>query len=141
MRELNIYVSIGVAVLILGILPILEKITLGVLSPSQMAFLRGLSQVVLYGLLISFNGELIGLGNAPKTYVFYGLLQGALIVVMLFFYFHAMQQGEASVVKTLSASSPMLTYFFAIMLLNESFSLERLAGVALVIGGVYLLVR
>ena len=141
MRELNIYVSLGIAVLILGVLPLIEKITLGVLSPAQMAFLRGLSQVLFYGILIAYSGELIQLADVPKTYILYGLLQGALIVVMLFFYFHAMQKGEASVVKTLSATSPMLTYIFAVMLLNEPFTLERLGGVVLGIGGIYLLIR
>jgi transporter family protein len=141
MKELNVLFALGIVVLILGVLPLIEKLTLNHLSPIQMAFLRGVAQVVVFGVLIFQGSEWMNLKSAPVSFIAYGLLQGVLIAVMLFFYFHAMQQGEASVVKTLSATSPMLTYFLAILLLNEPFSLERLAGVGLVIGGVYLLIR
>ncbi len=141
MKEYNVLFSLGIVVLILGILPLIEKLTLNQLSPVQMAFLRGLAQVMVFGVLIFQGSEWLKLKTVPVSFIGYGLLQGVLIAVMLFFYFHAMQQGEASVVKTLSATSPMLTYALAIFFLNEPFSFERLAGVGLVIGGVYLLIR
>ncbi|ACF13769.1 protein of unknown function DUF6 transmembrane [Chloroherpeton thalassium ATCC 35110] len=141
MKDTHFYLSLFIVFFIIGSLPVLEKVTLGRLSPPQLAFLRGLSQTFFYGVLLYASGGLFELKTAPAKFVIFGLLQGVATAVMLYFYFSAMQHGEASTVKTLTSASPMLTYLLAIFFLKEPFSLERSIGILLVIAGIYLLMR
>jgi len=141
MKDTHFYISLFIVFFIIGSLPVLEKVTLGKLSPPQLAFLRGASQTIFYGVLLYTSGGLFELKGAPTKFVIIGLLQGVATSVMLYFYFSAMRHGEASTVKTLTSASPMLTYLLAILFLKEPFSLERTFGMLLVIAGIYILIR
>lgn len=139
MKQPNFYLSIAVTLLVLGSLPLIEKITLGKISPQQMGFLRGLSQLAIYaGVLYATNG-FAELQSASPKHIAYGLLQGVAIAVMIYFYFSAMKSGQVSLVTTLTATSPMLTYLLAVLILQEPVTLTRGLGIMFVIMGVILL--
>lgn len=139
MKQPGFYLSIAVTLIILSTLPLFEKVTLGKISPQQMAFLRGLSQVAIYAGVLFATGGFAELQSASPKYIVYGLLQGVAIAVMIYFYFSAMKSGQVSLVTTLTATSPMLTYILAVLLLQEPLTLTRGIGVAFVIVGVILL--
>ncbi|NTV46044.1 MAG: EamA family transporter [Chlorobiales bacterium] len=79
------------------------------------------------------------LQSVPPRFIIYGLLQGVAIAVMIFFYFTAMKSGQVSLVTALTATSPMLTYALAVLLLQEPLTLTRGIGIVFVILGIILL--
>jgi uncharacterized membrane protein len=130
------YIFIALTLLINGLLPVLEKTTLGKVDATKMIFLRAAAQMVIYAAYLLASGEFKGFAGIEPKYVAYGLLQGIGISAMLFFYFKAMMLEDASKVNTMAAAFPMVTYFFAILLLNEPLTFKRFIGIVLVIAGV-----
>jgi transporter family protein len=64
---------------------------------------------------------------------------GICMAVGLLYFFKALEGGAAGVVVPLTALYPMVTVFLSWALLNEGFTLRRLAGVALALAAVWLL--
>lgn len=139
MKQPGFYLSIAITLIVLSSLPLFEKVTLGKISPQQMGFLRGLSQFVIYAGVLYMTSGFAELQSVPPRFIIYGLLQGVAIAVMIFFYFTAMKSGQVSLVTALTATSPMLTYALAVLLLQEPLTLTRGIGIVFVILGIILL--
>lgn len=139
MKQPSFYLSIAVTLIVLSTLPLFEKVTLGKISPQQMGFLRGVSQFVIYAGILYMTSGFAEFQTVSPKFIMYGLLQGVAIAVMIFFYFSAMKTGQVSLVTALTATSPMITYALAVLLLQEPFTLTRGFGIVFIILGVILL--
>ncbi len=64
---------------------------------------------------------------------------GVCMAVGLLCFLHALAQGQAAAVVPLTALYPVITVILSVVLLQESFTLRRLAGVTLAMGAVWLL--
>lgn len=135
----SFYIYIAAVLVINGAMPVFEKLTLGKVSVSQMIFLRGLVQLAIYTAVLFQSGEMASFQKVDSRFIIYGLLQGAVISVMLFCYFAAMKAGAASQVKAFSSAAPLLTYLLAVTILNEPLTLQRGLGVIFITLGVILI--
>ncbi len=139
MNTSNLYLSLVIAVSILGSLPILEKITLQKMDVTQMIFYRSLSQTILMGLVVWFGTTTPVNSLPPLKYIGFALLQGVAITVMLFFYLSAINTSDVSFVNPAVAAAPLITYTLAVLVLHEPLTIVRLSGVILIVGGVILI--
>lgn len=70
----------------------------------------------------------------------WGIVAGACGAIALICFFAAISAGgDVSTVAAISAVYPAVTFILAVVFLGDSFTLTRVAGVALVVGGVVLL--
>ncbi len=134
------YWALGAA-FIWGCAPILEKLGLAKAPVFAGLFYRSLGVVIGAFLLLIFKFTLIkeSLMVPPQGW---GLLIAggflASIVGQIFFY-HALKDGEASLVVPLAASYPLVAFILGTIFLGEKVTLAKLSGMLLVVAGVFLL--
>jgi transporter family protein len=125
-----------------GFAPLFEKVGLrGNIDPAVGVLIRTVG--VLLGVLLifpampKFTGRFADL--TPRNWFFLsmgGLL--ASVIGQLCFY-RALKLGEVSKVVPIGASYPVLAFLLGILFFRESVTLPKMAGIALVIAGVFLL--
>ncbi len=129
------------AALIWGVAPIVEKAGLAEISPIPGVFIRSMA-VFIGGLVIAVFSP--GVFKALAGYSMKSMLlicAGGLcasIIGSIFFY-HALKSGEASKVVPIGASFPLVSFILGVIFLNEGVTVAKVAGMALVIAGIYLL--
>ena len=128
--------------LIWGLAPAFEKIGLrgATIDPVLGVFIRTMPIAVIAVLGVLFMGRLGEVAAVDiKSALFVaagGLLAG--LFGQLAFY-SALKAGEASVVVPVAATYPLVALFISVIFLGEAFTVQKLAGIALVVGGVMLL--
>ena len=124
-----------------GFVPILEKLGLAKLSPMVGLFYRSLGVVV--GIFILWAME-----NKNIRASFAGLHSGMLYLILGGFmasvlgqicFYCALKKGEASQVVPLAAAYPLMTLILGILFLSEKVTAAKIAGIVLVVAGVFLL--
>ena len=135
------YLLAIVTALIWGIAPIFEKIGLsGKIEPYVAVVVRSIPIMIVsfFGLFIM--GKVGSLGQlASKDVLFVaigGLLAGFLGQITLY---SALKIGQASVVVPIAATYPLVSMTVAVLFLGEPITLQKAAGVLLVVSGVLLL--
>ncbi len=125
-----------------GFAPVLEKIGLkGTVDPIVGVIVRTLG--VLFGalLFIPLAPRLTSrFSELPfKSWVF--LCLGGLVasIVGQLCFYRALKVGEVSRVVPIGASYPVLAFLFGILFFHEAFTWHKMAGIVLVVSGVYLL--
>lgn len=127
-------------VLLWGSAPIFEKVGLSKATPYQAVVVRSLviAILVFFGAIVSGRfTEAFRLETKTLVFVIIGGLFAGLLGQLT--YFNALKGAEASKVIPLTAAFPLVTTVLGVVILNESFSWEKLAGVMLVITGAVLL--
>lgn len=126
--------------LIWGCVPLLEKAGLAKTNPLTGLFIR--SAGVLIGAAIFFAifrpFQEISQINA-KTFLLFltaGFLASFVGQITLY---HALKIGNASQVVPLAATYPLVTFILSIIFLGEAITLPKIAGVLLVISGIFFL--
>ncbi|MBI4052327.1 MAG: EamA family transporter [Elusimicrobia bacterium] len=68
---------------------------------------------------------------------------GSVVFTMagLYFYYHALSGSEASKVVPLCSTYPLVAFLMALVFLGETFTLNKLLGTLLVVGGIFCLTR
>lgn len=136
---MNIVILCLLVALVWGIAPIFEKLSLKHISAFGALTIRStVTTVVLITLAFMMGRQKEILGVDGKTLV-YILLGGVFGILGLFIYFVALKQDAASRVVPLVNIFPLFTVLYSIVLLNETVTPMRLAGILLVVGGVYLI--
>ena len=129
------------AALIWGVAPVLEKLGLAEVSPLPGVFLRSMC-VFVGGLMIAVfsPGVIKALGSYSMRSIVLICLGGicASIIGSIFFY-NALKLGEASRVVPIGASFPLISFILGIIVLGEGVTAAKLAGMVLVITGIFLL--
>ena len=92
---------------------------------------------VLGVLFMGRLGEVAAVDIKSALFVAAGGLLAGLFGQLAFY--SALKAGEASVVVPVAATYPLVALFISVIFLGEAFTVQKLAGIALVVGGVMLL--
>lgn len=130
------------AAVIWGFAPALEKVGLkgAGMDPFLGVFIRTIPIAVFAMLGVIFMGKLGEVASVDlKSVLFVGA--GGLVAGLLgqFAFYSALKAGEASVVVPVAATYPLVALIVSVVFLGEAFTIQKLAGIALVVGGVALL--
>lgn len=129
------------AAIIWGCSPALEKIGLnGRIDPYMGIVIRTIpiAIIAIFGLaLMGRLGEISTVDLKSALFVAAGGLVAGLLGQLAFY--SALKSGEASVVVPVAATYPLVALFVSIIFLGEAFTLQKLVGISLVVGGVVLL--
>ncbi|MBD3296619.1 MAG: EamA family transporter [Candidatus Omnitrophica bacterium] len=123
-----------------GLVPVLEKTGLSQIKPFQGLFFRSLGIVLGLALLGLFIVKPAEIRAVPVRSALILVLSGfmASFLAQIAFY-HALKVGEVSRVVPVAGSFPMIAFLLGVVFLGETFTLVKAAGMALVIGGIWLL--
>ena len=126
--------------LVWGVVPVLEKTGLGKVEPLTGLFFRCcgvLLGLFLLGVVILRPQQIKSVDpSSALILVLSGFL--ASFVAQMAFY-HGLKIGDVSRVVPVAASFPMIAFVLGVLFLGESFSILKLAGMGLVLAGVWLL--
>ncbi len=125
-----------------GFAPVLEKAGLrGGVDPVIGVMVRTLGVIFGALLLIPLLPKLSSKFSELTTREVLFLCAGGLVASVLgqLFFYRALKIGEVSRVVPIGASYPVLAFLFGILFFNEAFTWTKMAGIALVVSGVYLL--
>lgn len=125
-----------------GFAPALEKVGLkgASIDPLLGVFIRTIPIALFAMLGVLVMGRLGEVASVDlKSALFVGA--GGLVAGLLgqFAFYSALKWGEASVVVPVAATYPLVALLVSVLFLGEAFTMQKLAGIALVVGGVVLL--
>lgn len=127
--------------LIWGFAPVFEKIGLnGKIDPYLGVVIRTIPIALIGVLGLTFMGRLGSIATVDiKSAVF--VIAGGLIAGFLgqMAFYSALKSGDASVVVPVAATYPLVALLVSVVFLGEAFTLQKLFGIGLVVGGVMLL--
>jgi bacterial/archaeal transporter family protein len=130
---------IMVAVFFWGLGPILAKVGLTTVAPIPALTIRsvGVAVVLIAVALVRGGiGELRAIDSRSAMYLLADGITGSLLAHLAYYY--ALRLGQASKVVPVSAAYPVLAVLLAALVLGEKLSLGRIAGVLLIVAGVFL---
>lgn len=130
------------AAVIWGFAPALEKVGLkgASIDPFLGVFIRTIPIAliaVLGVVLMGRLGEVAAVDLKSALFVAAGGLVAGLLGQLAFY--SALKWGEASVVVPVAATYPLVALLVSVLFLGEAFTIQKLAGIILVVGGVVLL--
>lgn len=123
-----------------GFAPIFEKLSLSKAQPLASATIRSVFLtcfLLVIFFIYSSPKEVFLLPRKTILYIILGGLFGGGIGLLL--YFFALKAGDASRIVPLVATYPLFTSFFSFIILKEDFSLAKILGTILIIGGIFLI--
>ncbi len=122
-----------------GMAAIFDKLALGKTSPFTGMMVR---QFILTGILFAVGAGSGRLGNLgaldARTVFFFGLSGICGGAAGLWTYYHALRVGGASLVVPITATYPLITVLLSWLILQESLTVPRVIGTALIVLGVWL---
>jgi len=124
-----------------GFTPILEKLGLGKgVSAMNGVVIRSSSAALGAIIFTLLNGTTSSIFNMPlKNFVFIALSGITAGLVAQWLYFSSLKASQTSLVVPIGSTYPLFTLIFSVIILNESFSTQKLVGILLIISGVFLL--
>lgn len=130
------------AAVIWGFAPALEKVGLrgASIDPFLGVFIRTIPIALFAVLGVLVMGRLSEVASVDiKSALF--VAAGGLVAGLLgqLAFYSALKWGEASVVVPVAATYPLVALFVSVLFLGEAFTVQKLAGIILVVGGVVLL--
>lgn len=131
----------ALASIIWGFAPALEKVGLsGKIDPYLGVVVRTLSIAVMALLGLTLMGRLRAITTVDLKSAFFvaagGIVAGLIGQVA---FYSALKSGEASIVVPVAATYPLVALMVSVIFLGEAFTLQKLLGIGLVVGGVVLL--
>jgi len=109
------------------------------ITPSQITFIRVLiASIVLFvisSLVNSTSKVLEGLMN--PEFQFIGFLMGIVYYVELINWFYAVKHIEVSVASTITTPAPLITIFFALLLLKEPIGFYHVIAMIIIFASLY----
>jgi len=128
------------AAVVWGVVPLLEKSGLAKVAPLTGLYYRCMG-IVVSSLILGFfflkPKEIRSVDvRSASLLVASGFL--ASFLAQLFFY-NGLKQGETSRIVPIAASYPLLTFLLGVLFFNETISVLKIAGVFLVIAGIWAL--
>ena len=135
----TIWLLVLVATLAWGFWGIFDKKAVATAAPPVVLLISVLAQAVV-ALVAILALRIMGQPIEWKTdTLLWGGLSGLAIAGGMVAYLYALSQRDASWVLGITAGYPALMVVVAILWLGESVSLTRLAGIGVVIAGIYLI--
>lgn len=137
----TVLVLSGLTLLLWGLWGFFGKLAIKRGMPPLSIFLVEVAVGLLCGVAVVL---LLPAMNAPRPWEApwngFGLLSGAVLAAGLVFYYLALGKGQATIVVPLTATYPAITVILSVFLLHERPNGFQWLGVALILGGLYLLV-
>lgn len=135
------YLYIAVTTLLFSSMEVALKLVSGQFNPIQMTFSRffvgGLILIPLAVRTLKSRGVKID-GAALRSFALLGLMG---VAVSMTFYQLSVMRIKASVVGVLFSSNPIFVTLFAFLLLHESISKNQIAGLALDVAGIAVIIQ
>jgi transporter family protein len=124
-----------------GITPIIEKAGLRNVDPLAGLFVRTISALVgiFFIVLIFYPQSLKELSLRDVSILSLSGITGGFLG--MYFYFQLLKHNQASKVVPLTSTYPLITTLFAIFILREPITFQKIIGTFLILGGIYLLFR
>jgi len=125
-----------------GISPTLEKIGLRKVEPLVGLWIRTLSALlgITFALLLTSSYQNLKM-LTKKDLFFLGLSGTTAGFLGMYFYFSLLKMHQASQAVPLTATYPLASTLFAILILKEPLTLSKILGTLLIALGIYLLFR
>ncbi|WP_199615708.1 EamA family transporter [Paenibacillus alkalitolerans] len=76
-----------------------------------------------------------------KSSMTFAVSNGILIPTAYLIYLYALSRGSLTTVVSITATYPIITFLFAVLLLNEPVSFNKIVGIIMVVAGLYIFVR
>lgn len=136
---MKLMVFLFLTTLFWGMAAIFDKLALGKTSPFTGMMVR---QFILTGILLAVgvgSGRLGNLGTLDgRSIVLFGLSGICGGAAGLWTYYHALRLGGASLVVPITATYPLIAVLLSWLILQESLTISRIIGTALIVLGVWL---
>jgi len=136
---MKLMVFLFLTTLFWGMAAIFDKLALGKTSPFTGMMVR---QFILTGILLAVGvgrGRLGNLGTLDgRSIVLFGLSGICGGAAGLWTYYHALRLGGASLVVPITATYPLIAVLLSWLILQESLTISRIIGTALIVLGVWL---
>lgn len=120
-----------------GTLGIVSKFALRTLSWQDMFVWMGVAYVVVGAVLLISGATRLEITTGTG----WAILSAALVIGGLVLFYLALERGEASQVIPVTAAYPAVTLILSVLVLSESLTVGRVAGVTLVAAGVIVITR
>jgi len=142
MTDLSPYLWALLAACCWGVAPLVEKIGLqGKTDPGIAVFVRSVGVLIGMALMAAATPKIIARAGelSLKSWTF--LIMGGILASILgqLCFYRALKFGEMSRVVPIGAAYPVLAFLLGILFLHESVTATKVAGLTLVMAGVYLL--
>ncbi|MBI3945936.1 MAG: EamA family transporter [Armatimonadetes bacterium] len=139
-----VWIFVALTVALWGGAPIIDKIALGSnkIDPAIGVLIRGITAAVVMGGVVAATGRAKELGSLDlRTAALF--MVSALLAAALgqWTYFQALKLGKASQVVPLCGTFPVVAALLGFLVLRERVTLERVAGILLVVVGIWLVRR
>lgn len=128
-------------ILFWGITPIIEKAGLRNVDPLAGLFVRTISALVgIFLIVIIFYPQSLKELSLREVSILSlsGITGGFL---GMYFYFQLLKHHQASHVVPLTSTYPLITTLFAMFILREPITFQKIIGTLLIMSGIYLLFR
>src|SRR4030095_8007023 len=102
--------------------------------------IRTIVVLILVWVIVFIRGEQSGIGTISKHSLLFLIISGIMTGLSWIFYFKAIQEGPLSVIAPIDKLSVALTIVLAVIFLNEPVTIKAIAGAALIIAGIVVLV-
>jgi transporter family protein len=136
---MKLMVFLFLTTLFWGMAAIFDKLALGKTSPFTGMMVR---QFILTGILLAVgvgSGRMGTLGTLDgRSIVLFGLSGICGGAAGLWTYYHALRLGGASLVVPITATYPLIAVLLSWLILQESLTISRIIGTALIVLGVWL---
>lgn len=122
-----------------GAAPIFSKMGLVRLDPALALSVRSFAVSLALAAYLTASGGWSGFTLLPAKSAFLVVIEGILAALLgQFFYYQAIKHWEVSKVSPIMAVFPALTVALAFAFLGEKMTIQKVAGTALIMAGVWL---
>jgi len=140
-RLMKPYIWAVFACLTWGIVPILEKMGLAKIPIWAGICYRCVGIFIGLSLLVFFKFDEIKpvIVSMPKGWYFIALAGLMASIIGQIFFYNALKSGEASKIVPVAGSFPLVTFLLGVLFLKESVTASKMAGLMLILSGIFLL--
>ena len=123
-----------------GSAPVLEKLGLVKISPLAGLAIRTITITIILVVIALFTDMAKEIVRVDSRSLFFLVVSGIIAGLLgMLAYFKALKCWEASRVVPIVGAYPLFAFLFALLFLGEKLTLQKVLGVLLVVGGVFLL--
>ncbi|EXX88899.1 membrane protein [Paenibacillus darwinianus] len=136
-----LYVIILMVTFIWGINGIIDRQALQTGHPLEVNFITAFTMLIV-ALVYLMAAKLGGMPfQFHRNTVLFAMTNGILVPTAYVVFLYALSRGSLTTVVTITATYPIVTFVLAVLLMNEAVSASKVAGMALIVLGLFLFVR
>lgn len=136
-----LYVIILIVTFIWGINGLIDRQAITTGHPLEVNFITTFTMFIVASIYLMAAK----VGGMPfhfhRNTILFAMTNGILVPTAYVVFLYALSRGSLTTVVTITASYPLVTFVLAVLLLNETVSPSKVAGMALIVLGLFLFVR